>query len=275
MPGIVALAHLLICRKLFLLRELRLHFGIPLFVAIVTPWYYEVERLNPGYLRYFFWEENFIRYLTSHFNRTEELVLFFLGARGWFSPLDSLDSKSAPRSVARAAQRYHALFASLGCVAVHVLFLLQRQAAALHPAHLSALGIAHGNKLERKITAGGVSRAWPLLLSCFCLCLLIAGFIFAASSPHVFPRRGTVRLHEASRSAARNCSAHRDRLGRRRVIRLDRTLENPGHDFCRIKLRSHLIHGFARLYFGRKLGQSDLRATWQPKCLLISSPTPR
>ena len=54
LPGMVALAYLLICRKLFLLRELGLHFGIPLFVAIVAPWYYEVERLNPGYLRAIF-----------------------------------------------------------------------------------------------------------------------------------------------------------------------------------------------------------------------------
>ena len=86
LPGMVALAYLLICRKLFLLRELGLHFGIPLFVAIVAPWYYEVERLNPGYLRYFFWEENFIRYLTPHFNRTQGWYYFFLVLAVGFLP---------------------------------------------------------------------------------------------------------------------------------------------------------------------------------------------
>jgi hypothetical protein len=50
------------------------------------------------------------------------------------------------------------------------------------------LALLTGISLERKITAGGVRRAWPLVLSCFCLCLVIVGFILAASSPHVFPR---------------------------------------------------------------------------------------
>ncbi|TMA57280.1 MAG: glycosyltransferase family 39 protein [Deltaproteobacteria bacterium] len=77
LPGFVALAYLIIARKLSWLRRLDLPLGIVLFFAIVAPWYYLVEISNPGYSRYFLWEENFIRYLTPHFNRTQGWYYFF------------------------------------------------------------------------------------------------------------------------------------------------------------------------------------------------------
>jgi len=188
LPGMVALAYLLICRKLFLLRELGLHFGIPLFVAIVAPWYYEVERLNPGYLRYFFWEENFIRYLTPHFNRTEGWYYFFWVLAVGFLPW-TLWIPKALREAWRGRRDDTMLFLLLWAVLPFIFFSFS---SAKLPHYIlpifPPLALLTGISLERKITAGGVSRAWPLLLSCFCLCLLIAGFIFAASSPHVFPR---------------------------------------------------------------------------------------
>ena len=183
LPGIVALAYLLICRKLFLLRELGLHFGIPLFVALVAPWYYEVERLNPGYLRYFFWEENFLRYLTPHFNRTQGWYYFFLVLAVGFLPW-TLWIPKALREAWRGRRDETMLFLLLWTVLPFIFFSFS---SAKLPHYIlpifPPLALLSGISLERKITAAGIKRAWPLVFSCFCLCLLIAGFIFTASSP--------------------------------------------------------------------------------------------
>jgi len=186
LPGMVTLAYLLVCRKLFLLRELGLHFGIPLFVAIVAPWYYEVDRLNPGYLRYFFWKENFIRYLTPHFNRTQGWYYFFLVLAVGFLPW-TLWIPKAIREAWRARRDDTMLFLLLWAVLPFIFFSFS---SAKLPHYIlpifPPLALLIGINLERKITADGVRRAWPLVLSCFCLCLLIAGFIFTAPSPHFF-----------------------------------------------------------------------------------------
>jgi 4-amino-4-deoxy-L-arabinose transferase-like glycosyltransferase len=41
--------------------------GITLFLAIVVPWYLWAEQRNPGFLKYFLWNENFGRYLKSDY----------------------------------------------------------------------------------------------------------------------------------------------------------------------------------------------------------------
>lgn len=41
--------------------------GIALFLAIVVPWYLWAEQRNPGFLKYFLWNENFGRYLKSDY----------------------------------------------------------------------------------------------------------------------------------------------------------------------------------------------------------------
>jgi 4-amino-4-deoxy-L-arabinose transferase-like glycosyltransferase len=40
-----------------------------LFLLIVTPWYILAETQNPGYLRYYFWNEHFGRFATKKFDR--------------------------------------------------------------------------------------------------------------------------------------------------------------------------------------------------------------
>jgi 4-amino-4-deoxy-L-arabinose transferase-like glycosyltransferase len=77
-PGMVVFCYLLFSRKWFLLSRMKIALGAMVFMVIVAPWYVWVEIRNPGYLRYFLWEEHFVRYLTTHFGRTRNWYYFFV-----------------------------------------------------------------------------------------------------------------------------------------------------------------------------------------------------
>ncbi len=76
-PAMVIFFFLSVTRKWSLLRTLHLPIGILVYFAIVTPWYLWVEARNPGYLRYFLWEEHVLRFVTPHFSRTKSWYYFF------------------------------------------------------------------------------------------------------------------------------------------------------------------------------------------------------
>ena len=76
LPGMVILAYIVITKKWRVLREMNLVGGVVLVLVIAAPWYLWCEIKNPGYLRYFLWEENVVRYFTPHFNRGEPWYYF-------------------------------------------------------------------------------------------------------------------------------------------------------------------------------------------------------
>ncbi len=78
LPTLVIVPYIFLLKKWSILRELDLFPGVMLFLLIVAPWYIWADMRNPGYLRYFLWEENFVRFLTPHFGRTESSY-YFLG----------------------------------------------------------------------------------------------------------------------------------------------------------------------------------------------------
>jgi 4-amino-4-deoxy-L-arabinose transferase-like glycosyltransferase len=85
-PGMVVFCYLLFSRKWFLLSRMKIVQGVIVFMVIVAPWYVWVEIRNPGYLRYFLWEEHFVRYLTAHFSRTHDWYYFFAVLGAGFLP---------------------------------------------------------------------------------------------------------------------------------------------------------------------------------------------
>ena len=86
-PGMVFFVYLLLTDHSWsILRRLHLLHGALLFLLIVIPWYLWVDARNPGYLRYFFWDEHFTRYLTDEFNRDESWFYFFIVAAVGFLP---------------------------------------------------------------------------------------------------------------------------------------------------------------------------------------------
>jgi 4-amino-4-deoxy-L-arabinose transferase-like glycosyltransferase len=85
-PGMVIFCYLLLTRKWSLLRRVNSLLGLLVYLAVVAPWYLWVEARNLGYLRYFLWEEHFVRYLTSQFSRTESWHYFFMVVGVGFIP---------------------------------------------------------------------------------------------------------------------------------------------------------------------------------------------
>ena len=85
-PGVVFFFYLLFRKKWSAWRRLYLLPGALLYLAIVAPWYLWVDARNPGYLRYYFWDEHFTRYLTGEFNRTKSWYYFFLVVAIGFLP---------------------------------------------------------------------------------------------------------------------------------------------------------------------------------------------
>ncbi|MBM2802855.1 MAG: 2 protein [Deltaproteobacteria bacterium] len=77
-PGMVIFCYLLIARKWRLLSEIHLILGALVFCAVVVPVYLWAEFKNPGYLQYFLWEENLLRFFTPHFQRGQPWYYFFL-----------------------------------------------------------------------------------------------------------------------------------------------------------------------------------------------------
>ena len=68
-PGMIFFFYLLFSNSWPVLGRIRLLAGAVLFLLVVAPWYILAETQNPGYLRYYFWEEHFGRFATTKFDR--------------------------------------------------------------------------------------------------------------------------------------------------------------------------------------------------------------
>ena len=85
LPGMVIFCYLLLTQCWSVLRRINLLPGVLLFCAIVLPWYLAMGAHHEGYLRYYFWEEHFGRYMSEEFGRTEPWYYFILaGLIGFF-----------------------------------------------------------------------------------------------------------------------------------------------------------------------------------------------
>jgi len=65
--------------------------GVPLFLALTSPWFIAVSLRNPGFASFFFVHEHFARFLTTVHQRVEPwwyfLPLLTLGVLPWIAPL--------------------------------------------------------------------------------------------------------------------------------------------------------------------------------------------
>lgn len=76
-PGLTIFVYLLIANRWAILRSIYLIPGALLFLALVGPWYLLAEARNPGFLRYYLWDEHLGRFATASFDR-EQPWYFFL-----------------------------------------------------------------------------------------------------------------------------------------------------------------------------------------------------
>ena len=85
-PGMVGFIYLLLTNKWPRLQKLYIIPGALLCCVIIASWYLWVDARNPGYLRYYFWDEHFNRYLTDDFKRENSWFYFFMVVAAGFLP---------------------------------------------------------------------------------------------------------------------------------------------------------------------------------------------
>lgn len=86
-PGMIIFFYVLIRREWSLWRRLEVGWAALLLFALVGACYFWVEVRNPGYLRYFLWDEHFGRFVNSEFDRANPWYYFlgvlFVGSLPW------------------------------------------------------------------------------------------------------------------------------------------------------------------------------------------------
>ncbi len=87
LPTMVIGLWILFLRDFSLLKRMRIIPGILIILAINVPWYYLAQHQNPIFLHYFFYVQQFQRYLTQNFNNKNPLwtypVTLLVGTAPW------------------------------------------------------------------------------------------------------------------------------------------------------------------------------------------------
>lgn len=200
LPAMVIVPYMVILRKWFLLRELDLVPGLILFLIIVAPWYVWAEIRNPGYLRYFLWEENFIRFLTPHFGRSERSYYFLevlaVGFLPWTFLLPYLIKAQWKRPINEPI-----LFLVLWTALPFLFFSfshtkLSHYILPIYP----PLAILAGEAVARSFQKGLENKRWPLWFPSVNLFLLLVMLAVAVYRPDLLPQplQGAMReaLHD-------------------------------------------------------------------------------
>lgn len=78
---------IIVCGQWKLLFKMNLFSGILLFLAITIPWHFIVQRANPEFFHFYFFEQQFLRYLTLYAKRFQPvwffIPIFILGFFPW------------------------------------------------------------------------------------------------------------------------------------------------------------------------------------------------
>lgn len=152
------------------LRDHRWVMGSLLFVLLVAPWFVLCESRNPGFLKYFFLNENLLRFVTHDYGdaygsghlypRGSALLMFLATAAPWclFAIWQVVRSRSAARILTLADRQESFLFLGFAagtlfwCLARQLLFTYTLPLLPLFAAWLS-LRIRHNAALTRRTVA--------------------------------------------------------------------------------------------------------------------------
>jgi 4-amino-4-deoxy-L-arabinose transferase-like glycosyltransferase len=163
-PGMVIFFFLLFTRNWAVLKRIHLMRGLTVYLAIVTPWYVWAEVRNPGYLRYFLWDEHLMRYLTPRFGRSKSWYYFFMVIGFGFLPWSLLLPVTVKRLWQNTLDHAH-LFLVLWVVLTFTFFSvssskLPHYVLPIYP----ALAILVGHIVSRQLRDRG-NRPWLVALA--------------------------------------------------------------------------------------------------------------
>jgi 4-amino-4-deoxy-L-arabinose transferase-like glycosyltransferase len=156
--------YLLLTGRWFLLRRLNIPLGTVVYFVVVAPWYLSVELRNPGYLRYFLWEENFVRYLTPQFSKTKSWYYFFIVLGVGFLPWSLLFPLTVKNLWKWNFNDAH-LFLVLWAVLPFLFFSASNSKLAHYILPIyPAVAILTGQALAARMRQSAVGRFWVLYI---------------------------------------------------------------------------------------------------------------
>ena len=199
LPGMVIVVYMLLARKWFLLRQMRLFYGLILFLAIVAPWYIAAEIRNPGYLYYFLWKENVLRFFTPDFNRSQPVSYFFevvmVGFLPWTFFLPYVFTAQWKKS-----RDDTTLFLDLWALLPFLFFSLSETKLSHYILPIyPPLAILAGETLATRLKHSPNKNRWPLWFPAFGLCLVFCIVSVGVYWPELLP----APLQDAIRAALR------------------------------------------------------------------------
>jgi 4-amino-4-deoxy-L-arabinose transferase-like glycosyltransferase len=187
LPSMVMLPFLILTRQVSALRRLALPLGTLTLLIVVVPWYYQVEKHNPGYLRYFLWEEHFLRYFTPHFRRGEPWFYFLLVLAVGFIPW-TLCIPAVMKESWRERKDETTLGLIVWTIVPLIFFSLSR---AKLPHYIlpifPPLALLTGLVLVRRMDAPALKPGRLLFNTSLFLLLTVLCFVIAVSWPDVMP----------------------------------------------------------------------------------------
>jgi hypothetical protein len=185
-PALVIGGYLFVGQRRALLGAMKPLYGAAVLLLIAAPWYLWAEARNPGYLHYFFFEENFLRYLTPRFGRIQPWYFYFevlaIGLLPWTAAL--------PLSFIRASglQNEHRLLAVLWAAVPFIFFSFS---AAKQPGYIlpafPALALLIGAPIARALEAASVAARRPLALPWLVLLTAFGFFSLGLFWPQLLP----------------------------------------------------------------------------------------
>ncbi len=189
LPAMVIGPYLLLTRRLALIKEMRLGWGILIFLILSAPWYLLMDLRNEGYLTYFLIEKNFGSFASQESTHPAPFHFYFPVLLGGLLPWTAF----LPAALYRASKRLrgeerNAILYLLLWAGVMFLFFssatskLASYLLPLMPALALLIGLLWDEALA--VPRGPVSRAlmWSLLPI---VILALAGFLYGWQNPPV------------------------------------------------------------------------------------------
>ncbi|HWO42727.1 MAG TPA: glycosyltransferase family 39 protein [Candidatus Eisenbacteria bacterium] len=187
LPALVILSYGFHTRKWFLLNEMHLISGAALSLVLASSWYLWAEMKNPGYLRYFFLEENILRFLTADVGHSQPGYYFFAVLSIGFLPWTLLLTLVVRDCWERPLDDATVFLANW--VVVPLLFFSLSNSKLPHyvlPVY-PPLSIIAGRSLHRILRDPRATRGWVLSLPWVTLAAAFLVFLVALLKPDALP----------------------------------------------------------------------------------------
>ena len=188
LPGMVIFFYMLFRRDWSFLTWRNLLLGGLVFCAIVAPWAWWTETRHAGYLRYFFLEENFLRFLTPHFRRTEPWYYYILVVACGFFPWSLFLPFAVKDSWSKSLAKEN-LFLILWIVVPFFFFSASKSKLPHYILPIfPALSILTARSIKAISADPASKRLWTLSLPWLMWLFLICYFVIGAQWPSLLPQ---------------------------------------------------------------------------------------